>query len=123
LRLLPARWLHAPPDATPVAEASGIRTRGDSIDTQAIVPSSDRSRRRLAYAAACHAIASVSFAPAIHANFLSALSRDFHLDIAGSSLYLSLNFWGALASIVAAGPLAGRLGSRTVLTAAWILEG
>jgi MFS family permease len=78
--------------------------------------------RGLAYAAACYAIASVSFAPAIHANFLPMLSRDFHLDTAGSSLYLSLNFWGALASIVAAGPIAGRLGSRQVLTAAWLLE-
>ena len=81
-----------------------------------------RGSRTLAYAASCYAIASVSFAPAIHANFLSALSRDFRLDMAGSSLYLSLNFWGALASIVVAGPLAGRLGSRAVLTAAWLLE-
>jgi MFS family permease len=78
--------------------------------------------RGLAYAAACYAIASVSFAPAIHANFLPALSTEFHLDAAGSSLYLSLNFWGALASVVVAGPLAGRLGSRRVLTAAWLLE-
>ena len=78
--------------------------------------------RPLSYAAACYAAASVSFAPAIHANFLTALSREFSFGVAGSSLYLSLNFWGALLSIVTAGPLAARIGSRRVLLAAWILQ-
>ena len=78
--------------------------------------------RALLFAAACGGIASVSFAPAIHANFLSALSRDFGLDNAGSSLYLSLNFWGALFAVIVAGPAAGRLGSRPLLVGAWILE-
>jgi MFS family permease len=64
----------------------------------------------------------VSFAPAVHANFLTAISREFHLGIGGGSMYLSLNFWGALASIAAAGPMAGRFGSRRVLVAAWLLQ-
>lgn len=68
-------------------------------------------------------MASVSFAPAVHANFLTAISRDFGLDLAGSSLYLSLNFWGALAAVVVAGPLAVLLGSRRLLLVVWVLEG
>jgi MFS family permease len=58
----------------------------------------------------------------VHASFLPVISRDFHLSLAQSSLYLSLNFWGALASVILAGPIAGRVGSRRVLAATWLLE-
>jgi MFS family permease len=85
-------------------------------------PAGGASGRGLTFAAACYAAASVSFAPAVHANFLTALAREFHLGVAGSSLYLSLNFWGAIISLVAAGPLAGRLGARRVLGSAWLLQ-
>lgn len=82
----------------------------------------DGQRSGLPFAAACYAAASVSFAPAIHANFLTALSREFSFGVAGSSLYLSLNFWGAVVSLVTAGPIASRVGSRRVLLVAWVLQ-
>jgi MFS family permease len=80
------------------------------------------SARSPAFVASCWAIASVSFAPAVHANFLPAISRDFGLSLAQGSLYLSLNFLGALFSVMVAGLVAGRVGSRRVLVAAWLLE-
>jgi MFS family permease len=97
------------------------RTSGATARSRA-APADGSRGRALLFAAACGGIASVSFAPAIHANFLTALSRDFGLDIRGSSLYLSLNFWGAVAAIVVAGPAARRWGSRPVLFLSWLLE-
>jgi fucose permease len=53
---------------------------------------------------------------------LAPIATEFHLTDAQSGFFLSCVFWGAVASILVAGPLADRMGFRLLMVVAAFLE-
>ena len=73
-------------------------------------------------AACCLAMMTISFCSAGSAVLARAIQNDFKLDDRQLGVFLGAAFWGLVASILLAGPLADRFGSRVIFAASAALQ-
>lgn len=79
-------------------------------------------QRRLILTVSCIGMMTICFATSAPAMCVTAIAEELSMDKAWQGFFLSAPFWGLSVAILAAGPLADRIGFRFLLLAAAALQ-